>query len=369
MSLTKEEISNIIGKYNLNYPSHLVESSLQKVVDYFGIEFLESAPKFSLYHIAELIDTGLMIDELEGVEGRNGLFRRLKNRERAAYSEARLATFFSKKGYEVKLDPRGSGTKINDFTVKWGDDWINFEVKTPEESELQQEINQLWNHILTISKAVHSSRDIYICLKSNLTEEESEALQKKVIEQSKSGSFPKTMMIGEYAWVRIEESVREWEKEGNKWTIPANLNSYTPLVFKQIYNQFSLLFFNILGWNKERIVSINLTIPFEDNRLFEFLHKKGKQVSRDSRNIVAIDTSRISLKYPGETRQTAIITDKKIMDMSKRIGAVLLFQNIVNEGTIHVSHYILEHPEPYCPIPNDFLEKCDLDTYMNLFRG
>ena len=84
-----------------------------------------------------------LIHELEKIEDSEDLIMRLNKGEDSAFSEALLATYFLKMGFEVKLEPFVIGTaRRNDLAIKMNSEWVNIEVKTPQKSELQKEMEK-----------------------------------------------------------------------------------------------------------------------------------------------------------------------------------------------------------------------------------
>jgi hypothetical protein len=83
-----------------------------------------------------------LIQELGTLEGSADVIKRLKDRDDSAYSEAVLATCFSKMGFEIRLEPASVESCKNDIAVRVDSEWINIEVKTPQRSNLQKEIEQ-----------------------------------------------------------------------------------------------------------------------------------------------------------------------------------------------------------------------------------
>ena len=359
----------------MGYSESSIMTAIQSVADLWGIEFVEAVPKNTIWYLTELIDTGLLINELLGLEGSESLFERLRRKERAAFSEARLATFFSKLGYEVELEPASDKGRLNDLAVKYGNDWINFEVKTPQESEIKRDLNRKMSKLLMIPENVITSRDIHIWLACIPSEEYIEDIVSTTYQLACDETQPKQGVINKIAWIRTDYSTTEIIKEDRKWMIPIKTDFLVPQPLAEVYNNTPTLFHKALSFDarskdKDRIVLLNLTFPFEDDRLLEFIHRKSKQLSPDMPNIVAIDTSNITIKYP-RSRQRKINLSKlsPIDKVSRRIGAILLFRNLVYDGKIHLDSVLLEHPEPYKPIPIGFLEDVRLKDYGNVIEN
>ena len=107
---------------------------------------------------------------------------------------------------------------------------------------------------------------------------------------------------------------------------------------------------------------MELSAPFDDHRLVKLIEKKRRQLSRETYNMVALDTTRIPLggisrhSYDWVKRLREALQTK----LSRRIGAVLLFSTLTSEGRVITESSLYEHQNPYKPIPRSFLEKCDL---------
>ena len=156
-------------------------------------------------------------------------------------------------------------------------------------------------------------------------------------------------------------------KDGLRWTgkVPLPL---VPTIFKDIYDSKLSLFYVIIGFKGEEQTSISINVPFEDSRLFGMIRKKSKQLNEKTANIVAIDTTGISLSYSGnKERLLNLPVDELEREWSRRIGAILLYRVLDKIGKISIDSVLITHPNPYVPIPTSLLEKCDLSKYSELF--
>ena len=91
-----------------------------------------------------------LICELEKIKDSEDLIFRLNRGEDSAFSEAILAICFLQMGFEVRLEPVIETGRRNDLTVKVNSEWVNIEVKTPQKSELQNEMEKILDELFGI---------------------------------------------------------------------------------------------------------------------------------------------------------------------------------------------------------------------------
>jgi len=364
--ITWNDVEEIIGKYEVGYSKSSIIKALECISNLWGREYFDSVSKHSRWFIVQLIDTGLMINELKDLNGFKTLFNRVRRNERAAFSEACLATFFSKLGFDVALEPESKGGQFNDLSVQCGNVTVNIEVKTPEESELKQELDrEIWK-ALNDFKEIPTPRKIDVMFANEPVPEDLDALYKHLLEKTSEKTQPTYGLINEIAWVKTDYPDKI-NKDGLRWTgkVPLPL---VPTIFKDIYDSKLSLFYVIIGFKGEEQTSISINVPFEDSRLFGMIRKKSKQLNEKTANIVAIDTTGISLSYSGnKERLLNLPVDELEREWSRRIGAILLYRVLDKIGKISIDSVLITHPNPYVPIPTSLLEKCDLSKYSELF--
>ena len=365
MSITWSEIEEIIGKYEIGYSKPSILKAFDCITNLWGREFVDSVQKDFRWNVVQLIETGLMINELEVLSGSKALFERFMRKERAAFSEARVATFFSKLGFEVALEPESKGGQFNDVSVNYDDIWVNIEVKTPEESELKQELDRKMNNTLEYIQSIPEPRKLDVCFSNEPTSKDVEALRKLVLENASKEIQPTYDLVNSIAWVKTDYPDKRI-KNGLRWIgkVPMPL---TPMIFKDIYDSKLSLFYVFIGFEDEVQSSISVNVPFEDSRLFDMIRKKSKQLNENTPNIVAIDTTGISLSYSrNKERLLNLPKDDLQREWSRRVGAILLYRVIDKSGKMTIDNILIKHPNPYVPIPTGLLDKCDLSKYSEL---
>lgn len=366
MSVSREDINEIIEDYELGYSKSSIEKSLTCIFNLWGRKFIDSVPRETRWYLTELIDTGLMINELKGIDGSDTLFDRLYRKERAAFSEARLATFFSKLGFDVELEPESENGHYNDLSVNYNGVWVNIEVKTPEESELAHELHRNVQELLEIHTKIRGSREIYICLAQPPDPDDIPAICSYIIDNASKPNQPTYGLINDNVWVKTDHLSSKMVKTERRWfgSIPMPV---VPAIFQNIFDSTISFLYAIVGFRDEDEITISVNVPFEDSRLFSFLRKKSKQLSKDRRNIVAIDTSRITLSYPS-IRERVINLPKNELERewSRRIGSILFFKRTLENDKLNIESSLLIHPNPHKPIPSQLLKKCSLNIYSEL---
>jgi len=104
--------------FRIGYSRRSIEA-FNTIIDFWGREFLNIYKNRSSWGVTTLVDLGLLLHELHDIEGSEDLISRLKTGEAGAFSEARIATFFSKAGLDIHLQPIVDGLSgPNDIAVK-----------------------------------------------------------------------------------------------------------------------------------------------------------------------------------------------------------------------------------------------------------
>jgi len=368
MSLSWSEIKEtILQDYNIGYSRQSIQAAINTIAETWGTEYLENFPKNAVWHIAQLVDLGLIIRKLIRLEGSDELLDRMIRNEWAAYSEARLAAFFSKQGFEVKLQPYSlQSHRLNDIALRIGDEWINIEVKTPVTSELERELSHEMNELLKLAESIPISREVRIWLTRIPSEDERRIIMTKTHALAVREIQPAGQVIDNIAWIYSDHLKIEIKKSDDKGSLKAAVRFVQPKNLDVYDNSIVLTFMKArFGGSLNDNVQVYVDVPFEDLRLVEFLKKKSRQLSRDTINIVAIDTSSIPLssKHPNRQRWREGFVEIFGKTVSKRIGAVLLFNGWTKDGKYKLESSILTNPNAYRKIPQSFTEKCDLNRY------
>jgi hypothetical protein len=123
-----------------------------------------------------------LVCKLEKIEGSEDLVIRLNRGDDSAYSEAILATYFLQMGLEVRLEPIIEMGKKNDISVKVNSEWINIEVKTPQKSQLQEEMLNILDELFSFVHKLPVSRDVYVFLTKEPSIQEQKEISNKILE-------------------------------------------------------------------------------------------------------------------------------------------------------------------------------------------
>jgi len=141
-----------------------------------------------------------------------------------------------------------------------------------------------------------------------------------------------------------------------------------PNLVRLVYEKMPVLFLSGAKFDtSENGVNVNFTIhiPFEDERVISMINQKRKQLSQDSMNMVALDTTHIPISPNARKHYRWITRLKEALKtkLSRRIGAVLLFSRLAYRDKTSLRSSLFIHPNPYKRLPLSFLDKCDLNSY------
>jgi len=308
-----------------------------------------------------------LIQELRTLVGSADLIKRLKDGDDSAYSEAVLATYFSKMGFEIRLEPAGVESCKNDIAVRVDSEWINIEVKTPQRSNLQKEIEKNNQELFHVASEISVSRDVYIFLAKEPTCQEQEAIVKKTLELALREQQPAFGKCSEVAYIKTEPITKPiWIRSTMIGQINIGTTSY-PDSLRPIYETTPVLFLAGVRFLNKKGADVNLSIniPFEDQRIISMLNQKRKQLSRSSMNMVALDTTHIPIKPFTKKHGEWVSRLRKAFEtrISRRIGAVLLFSRLSYREKTSLHSSLFVHPNPYKNLPLSFTNKCDLNSY------
>ena len=354
-----------IKDLRIAYSRRSIEIAFNTIISLWGQGFLKNYKNKTSWNIVRLIDTGLLLYELTKVEDSQDLIARLRKRDRAAYSEARIATHFSHQGYEVQLQPIVDGTsRLNDVAVKVDSEWVNIEVKTPRKSDLQKELEETIHTLFQQVIKYPISQDVEIFLRKEPDYHEIIEISDVISKLSGLDEQPAFGNINEIAYIRTIIPQPRTIYFGPLTIFP----SY-PESLGDLFNDMPVLFFSRLqfgtGKNGSAIINISVNVPFEDHRIIELIQRKSKQLSTDSMNMVALDTTYIPIKHHirGYNRWIRRLEEAFTEKLSRRIGAVLFFSRSIDENRFNIKSSLYVNPCPYKRLPLRFLEKCDLNSY------
>jgi len=377
MSLSWPKIKeDWIKDFRIGYSRRSIEAAFNTIIDFWGREFLNIYKNRSSWGVTTLVDLGLLLHELHDIEGSEDLISRLKTGEAGAFSEARIATFFSKAGLDIHLQPIVDGLSgPNDIAVKVGDEWIIIEVKTPQKSELQKELEQDMNELLDVANKISSYRDVCIYLSRVPTKDEQEIISNLTLDLATRDTQPLFGQIANIAVIKTDvlcvKATKVAHGKGERWLIEGpSLSTSYPELMRAHYEDTPVLFVSHMGGRRMDNPNIHVMViaPFDDDRIINIIEKKRRQLSSDSMNMVALDTTHIPNEPDTKSRYrwTRRILASLKTKLSRRIGAVLLFEGMIYEGRVVLKSSLFEHPNPYKKIPPEFLEKCILDNYADL---
>lgn len=297
------------------------------------------------------------------------MITRLKKKDYSAYSEAILATFFSQMGFEVRIEPVIETGRRNDIAVKVNSELINIEIKTPQKSELQEEMEHILGELYGLVDKLQVSRDVYIFLTKEPNIEEQKEIVKNTLEIASREQQPIIDSVNGSAFIRTEDLSFKPTLIGQRMIGKLNLKLPFPKPLTNTYKEFPMLFMTSSKFDtSENGININFTIyvPLEEHRIFAMIKKKRKQLSQESMNMIAFDTSHIPIRidskqhYKWKRRLTTLLKKK----ISRRVGAILFFSRLAYREKISLESSLFVHPNPYKPLPSKFLKKCDLNSYQ-----
>jgi len=309
-----------------------------------------------------------LIHELDKIEGSEDLIIRLNKGEDSAYSEALLATYFSKMGFEIHLEPVIETGRRNDIAVKVNSEWINIEVKTPQRSDLQKEIEKTLEELFHSLHKIALSRDLHIFLTREPTYEQQKAIAKKTLELALHEQQPAFGEVKDISYIRTENLSTKPILTGTRMIGRLIVSPPYPNLVRLVYEKMPVLFLSGAKFDtSENGVNVNFTIhiPFEDERVISMINQKRKQLSQDSMNMVALDTTHIPISPNARKHYRWITRLKEALKtkLSRRIGAVLLFSRLAYRDKTSLRSSLFIHPNPYKRLPLSFLDKCDLNSY------
>jgi hypothetical protein len=268
------------------------------------------------------------IENLKNIRNSDDLIRRLNAGEDSAYSEALIATYFLQTGFEVRLQPVLQTGRRNDVSVRVGSQWVNIEIKTPQRSELQEEMATILDELLNFVHRLPVSRDVYIFLTREPSIEEQKQISDKTLELALTETQPVDSRVDDIAFIRTENLGFK-----TTFTTPTRmigrLNMTLPFPTSVIdrYKIIPFMFVSSVKFDtSENGININFTIyaPFEDSRIIAMINKKRKQLSPNSMNMIAFDTTHIPItpnlhrRYRWESRLIEAMNER----ISRRVGAV-----------------------------------------------
>jgi hypothetical protein len=244
-------------------------------------------------------------------------------------------------------------------------EWINIEVKTPQPSNLQKEIEKGIEELFHVASKIPVSRDVHIFLAKEPTYQEQKAIARKTLELALREQQPAFGKGNEVAYIKTEHSTKPI-LIGTTMIGRLNIDTSYPASLRPIYERMPILFLSGVQLSKNGVnVNLSINIPFEDQRIISMINQKRRQLSPNLMNMVALDTTHIPIK-PNTRKHSRWITrlrEALKTKLSRRIGAVLLFSRLTYKEKTSLQSSLFVHPNPYKDLPLSFLNKCDLNSY------
>lgn len=286
--------------------------------------------------MAPVINLGITLAVCKNLVGFDEVLRRMKQDERAAFSEAFFAAKLVKIGYVPVFEPELHGKRL-DALVNVQDKKVYIEIITPEQSEMMKRnyagMNDLAKRL--IEQNPGTSIDIYL-----LVDPTSDVLDTilNFVKEVTDSQYNTTLEIPNIAFLRY---------------VPYRLQEQ-PLPFEPIANTSDpvllVMTFSMREGVKSRTV---IHIPFTDKRAKRLMSDEADHFSPQEMNLLVMDVSSIP---DGIRRWTPLIQRCVQPNRNKRFGAVVLFFCYFQDATIKTRLRVLRNPYAYRPIPERLLD-------------
>lgn len=291
--------------------------------------------------IGYLINLGIILKTCEGLIGFNKLLNRMKKGERAAFSEALIASELVKIGYPPELEPLLNG-KRPDALIRVRGKKVYIEVITPEESD---KIKNDYSKMEDLTKKLIKQNpgtiiDIYLkCEPSsnNLN------ILLDFIKNIKPFQYNKVIKINNIAFLRyIPHNSRELPND--------NLKPVSD------YSDLPTLLAAGIEISNGIISKARIGLPVTDDRVERLMADESQHFLQNKRNLLVMDVSKI----PGAMQTWVNLIQRRFQPTrNRRFGAVVLLavSNPVQNDFIKKRLYVLENPYTYKPLPKILLKK------------
>ncbi len=281
--------------------------------------------------IAPIIDLGLILADCENLRGFPNVFARLKQNERAAFSELFLASSLVKQGYVPALEPSLNGNKL-DASISIDGEEIYFEVISPIGSEaFQHDIND-GNKFASQLLELFPETSIDIVLLDML----SEKIKPKLIE------FIKNLRpsFNENSFEELNDIAVARCMPFHPECIPFNLNRSD---IKEAKLGIAV------GNSNARVILRQRILP--DERLQRLMDDEAKHFSREKINILMIDASGTN---PHNFKAWEPLIIRRFQPrINRRFSAALLFQReLASKGIVRTNWNLLGNQYAYRTLPH-----------------
>jgi len=302
------------------------------------IDKILSSGQKGLGAIVPAIDLGITLAVCENLVGFDEVLKRMKQDERAAFSEAFFAAKLVRIGYSPILEPYLNGKRL-DALVNVQDKQVYIEIITPEQSEIMKRdyigINDLAKRLTEQNPG--TSIDVYL-----LAEPTSDVLDTilNFVKGVADSQYNTTLEIPDIAFLRY---------------VPCGLQEQ-PSPFEPLANTSGPVLL-VAGFSrKDGVISYaSIHIPFTDKRAERLMSEEAGHFKPRETNLLVMDVSSIP---DGFRRWTALIQCCFQPNINTRFGAVVFFARYVQikNATVGTRWSVLRNPHAYRPLPESLLK-------------
>lgn len=290
--------------------------------------------------VIPIIELGTILSRLESNPKFYSIVEKLRiNKE---LDLARLASFYTKQGLDVEIEPEvlvGDRIKVPDLKVTFDGTPVYFEAYNPSAS---RKLRSLHTYATTISQQVLDEMPHGINFKIYLIREPTKQEVDELVKICKSISF-------------ATEEEKQYRIEDLAVCMSSPRENYQTIDDGRYLADGVRRFFMVFGYiHGEGIQKACLVgMPFTDSRVDRILRKQYPQLSREECNVVALELTGTSadLEFWSEGLKRRLQGE-----INTRIGAVILTRSLTNseEGRIMIDHKIIKHTNPRKPLPDKF---------------
>jgi len=289
--------------------------------------------------MAHLIDDGLTLAACENLDGFEGVLRRIKIGEQAAFSEMRFAAALVHLGYQPVLDKEHRG-KRPDALIVADNKEIFIDVITPEMSEDARQANETASALAQkllekqVNQTTSSRLEVYILAPdlNHFADEIAHFLDTPGLSLSEA-----THTIPDIALVKYSEQDAS--------------HNVGPTIF--VDTQAPVIGVARVQVKDSKVVSVTVRLPFTDDRLELLMGHKREQFSKSEINLWVIDVQGV----PGLKRWPPLARRRLQPTLNRRFSGIVLYNRYLD---ITTGQFIrdcenVEHPNPYQKLPTSLL--------------
>jgi len=321
-------VSNDIGWEALGVVERLCPEYLDRIL---------SKGSKDVHAMAGVVDLGITLLACEDLVSFDGILRRMKQSEKAAFSEAFFAAELVKTGYVPAFEPRLEGKRLDALVDVQGKQ-VYVEIITPEQSESMKRayigMNDLATRLIKQNPGVII--DVYL-----LVEPAPDVLDTilNLVKNIDYSQYNTTLETPDIAFLRY---------------VPSQLQAQ-PSPFDPLPNRLGPVLLASMVGMKNRITSrATIRFPFSDERAERLINDKVSQFSRQEMNLLVIDVSNI----PDGIRQWVALIKRRLQPkINRRFGAVVLFFRYfqIKDANFKTRWSVLRNPYAYRPLPESLL--------------